>query len=117
MPLIWLSILIFVSELNQVWTNLIDNAIDAMEESEVKKLSISTKLEEDKVMIGVGDAGAGIPADILLRISDPFFTTKDIGKGTGLGLEISRKVVEKHNGTIHGESAPGKTVFTVRLPA
>lgn len=107
---------IYVSELNQVWTNLIDNSIDAMESSAIKKLSITTRQESDKVLIQVADTGAGIPSDVVSRIFDPFFTTKEVGKGTGLGLEIGRKVVLKHNGTIQVESEPGKTVFSVRLP-
>ncbi len=109
-------IAIYVSELNQVWTNLIDNAIDAMEDSVVKKLSILTRKEGDNILIQIADTGAGIPKDILSRIFDPFFTTKEVGKGTGLGLEIGRKVVLKHQGSIEVDSEPGKTVFSVRLP-
>jgi signal transduction histidine kinase len=102
-------------ELNQVWTNLIDNAIDAMEGHGT--LRLSTRSEGERVVIEVSDTGAGIPADIQARAFEPFFTTKEVGKGTGLGLDISRRiVVERHHGEILITSQPGQTVLTVKLP-
>jgi len=102
-------------ELNQVWTNLIDNAIDAMPDGGT--LGISTHVEGDRLVVEVTDTGAGIPADVQARAFDAFFTTKDVGKGTGLGLDISRRIVaESHHGEIEIESRPGRTVLRVRLP-
>ena len=107
---------IFVSELNQLWTNLIDNALDAMENSEVKVLSIRSFRDHDRIKVEVGDTGTGIPDTIINKIYDPFFTTKAVGKGTGLGLEVSRRVVDHHGGKLDLRSEPGNTVFTVSLP-
>ena len=104
------------SELNQIWTNLIDNAIDAMSASPVKVLEIRTCTEPGGIMVDVIDSGAGIPKDVQSRIFDPFFTTKDVGKGTGLGLDIVARIVRSHNGAIQVHSVPGRTVFQVRLP-
>jgi signal transduction histidine kinase len=105
----------FGSELNQVWTNLIDNAIDAMDEKGV--LEITTIRHSDRVEVQIIDSGTGIPAEIQSRIFEPFFTTKSVGKGSGLGLEMVRRIVEiRHQGTIMVESKPGKTQFTVCLP-
>ena len=103
-------------ELNQVWTNLIDNAIDAMEGAGT--LRVSTRADEfGQVVVEIADSGTGMPAGVQAHAFDPFFTTKDVGKGTGLGLDISRRiVVERHNGEITIESAPGATVLRVRLP-
>jgi len=102
-------------ELNQVWMNLIDNAIDAMPDGGT--LGISTHVEGDRLVVEVTDTGAGIPADVQARAFDAFFTTKDVGKGTGLGLDISRRIVaESHHGEIEIESRPGRTVLRVRLP-
>jgi signal transduction histidine kinase len=106
------------SELNQVWTNLIDNAISAMgamPEGE-KALEVSTTLEPDAVLVQFADSGPGIPKEIQGRIFDPFFTTKPVGEGTGLGLDIVQRIVRNHQGTIRVESKPGRTVFQVRLP-
>jgi signal transduction histidine kinase len=105
----------YAGELNQVWTNLIDNAIDAMDKG--GKLSVSIQLEREMVRIDIEDSGSGIPEEILGQIFDPFFTTKEIGKGTGLGLDIVSKIVSHHNGKISVKSIPGQTVFTVCLPA
>ena len=107
---------VMVSELNQVWTNLIDNAIDAMEDTENPVLKLETRQDRDFVRIVVRDNGPGIPDDIKNNIFDPFFTTKAIGKGTGLGLEVVKNIINKHNGTIKVESVPGKTEFEVCLP-
>jgi signal transduction histidine kinase len=101
--------------LSQVWTNLIDNAIDASPEG--SKIEISTWSEPEWFVACIGDHGAGIPSDVLPRIFDAFFTTKPQGSGTGLGLEIvSRIVTQKFSGKIEVESKPGDTRFIVRLP-
>jgi signal transduction histidine kinase len=102
-------------ELNQVWTNLIDNAIDAMDGRGT--LHLSTRVDRDDVVVEIGDTGPGMRADVQARAFEPFFTTKDVGKGTGLGLDISRRiVVERHHGQITIDSRPGETVLCVRLP-
>lgn len=101
-------------ELNQVWTNLIDNATDALPDG--GQLTISTQPDGDFVLTKVTDNGMGIPADIYDKIFDPFFTTKEIGKGTGLGLDIVRGIIKHHNGSIKVNSKPGHTEFSVCLP-
>ena len=101
-------------ELNQVWTNLIDNAIDALPDG--GKLDISSQPDRDFVLTKVIDNGSGIPADIRDKIFEPFFTTKEIGKGTGLGLDIVQGIVKHHNGSIKLKSEPGHTEFSVCLP-
>jgi len=105
----------FGSEINQVWENLIDNAIDASPNQ--GKVEITAIAGGDSVVVRVIDDGMGIPADHRVRIFDPFFTTKDVGQGTGLGLDLARRVVHAHRGDIDFTSQPGKTVFRVRLPA
>jgi signal transduction histidine kinase len=106
---------VYGSELNQVWTNLIDNAIDAMEGS--GELSIRSYQEGDYVVVEIGDTGPGISAEIVPLLFEPFYTTKPLGKGTGLGLHLAyRTVVSRHNGTINAVSNPGETKFQVRLP-
>jgi len=108
-------ILAFGSELNQVWTNLIDNAIDAMAEEGI--LELGTQFLGDRVHILITDSGAGIPPEIQSRIFEPFFTTKPVGKGTGLGLEMVRRIVEnRHQGSVSVSSVPGRTQFTICLP-
>ncbi|GAA0392193.1 histidine kinase [Acrocarpospora corrugata] len=105
----------YAAELNQVWTNLIDNAISAMGESGT--LSVRTSRDPGNFIVEIADTGPGIPADIRPRIFEPFFTTKAVGEGTGLGLDISyRIVVKKHHGDIRVESSPGDTRFRVYLP-
>jgi signal transduction histidine kinase len=105
----------YAGELNQVWTNLIDNAVSAM--GSAGTLTVSTGLDRDGVFVEFGDTGPGVPADIRERIFEPFFTTKPVGEGTGLGLDISwRIVVNKHHGDLTVESVPGDTRFRVRLP-
>jgi signal transduction histidine kinase len=105
----------YAGELNQVWTNLIDNAVDAMDGSGT--LTISTRAEGDEVVVEIGDTGPGMPPDVSARAFEAFFTTKDVGKGTGLGLDIARRiVVERHGGTIEIDSHPGATVLRVRIP-
>jgi signal transduction histidine kinase len=102
-------------ELNQVWTNLIANAVEAM--AGKGTLTIRTSRERDCIVVEIADTGSGIPPDIQRRIFDPFFTTKDVGEGTGLGLDISyRIVVRRHHGDIRVASQPGDTKFTVWLP-
>lgn len=105
----------FAGELNQVWTNLIDNAIDAMNGQ--GDLWIRTRREDDFIVVEIEDNGPGIPPEIQSRIYEPFFTTKGVGEGTGLGLDIVyRVIVNKHQGDIKLESQPGKTKFSVYLP-
>ncbi len=102
-------------ELNQVWTNLIDNAIQAL--GERGTITIATRRDGPCVRVDVGDDGPGIPAEVRERVFDPFFTTKDVGQGTGLGLDTVRRiVVERHQGSIDFDSEPGRTVFHVWLP-
>ena len=101
-------------ELNQVWLNLIENAVDAVAQG--GKLQVSAKREGGAVVVRVADDGQGIPDAIRERIFDPFFTTKPVGEGTGLGLDIVRRLVSRNKGTIEVESRPGRTVFTVKVP-
>jgi signal transduction histidine kinase len=111
------SIPAYAGELNQVWTNLIDNAVSAMNGSGT--LTVRTGLDQDRnrLFVEFGDTGPGVPKEIRERIFEPFFTTKPVGEGTGLGLDISwRIVVNKHHGDIRLESSPGDTRFRVLLP-
>ena len=109
------KILALGSELNQVWTNLIDNAIDAMDGKGV--LEITTHQCDRFVQVDITDSGCGIEPEIQTRIFEPFFTTKSVGQGSGLGLETARRTVEnRHHGTISFESKPGRTCFTICLP-
>jgi signal transduction histidine kinase len=102
-------------ELNQVWTNLIDNAVDAMGGN--GKLYIRTEQEGDRVLVEIADTGSGIPTEVQPRVFEQFFTTKEVGKGTGLGLDIVRRIVEgQHKGTVRFESKPGDTKFQIRIP-
>lgn len=103
-------------ELNQIWTNLIDNALDSMEINNKGKITITTERDREFVKIMVTDDGPGIPENIRQNIFDPFFTTKEVGKGTGMGLETVQRIVIKHKGSVKVASAPGKTTFTVCLP-
>ncbi|MEU3617125.1 ATP-binding protein [Streptomyces sp. NPDC006872] len=108
----------YPAELNQVWTNLVDNAVFAVDSTGGEgTLTVRTAREGDRLLVEFRDTGPGIPPDIRSRIFDPFFTTKPVGEGTGLGLDISwRIVVNKHHGSLHVESAPGDTRFQVLLP-
>ncbi len=109
------SIDAYGSELNQVWSHLISNALDAMDGR--GRLVLRAAESGEAVRVEVEDNGSGIPEDIQGRVFDPFFTTKPPGSGQGLGLTTSRNVVvDKHRGTLEFESKPGRTVFTVRLP-
>lgn len=105
----------FPGELNQVWTNLVDNALDAMGDTGV--LHVATRRDGDQVVVEVGDTGPGLAPDVAERAFEAFFTTKDVGQGTGLGLDIARRiVVERHGGEIVIHPEPGHTVFEVRIP-
>jgi signal transduction histidine kinase len=105
----------YPAELNQVWTNLIDNALFAM--GEAGTLTVRTAMDDDRVLVEIGDTGPGIPQEITERIFQPFFTTKPVGQGTGLGLDISwRIVVGRHHGDLRVTSVPGDTRFRVWLP-
>jgi signal transduction histidine kinase len=104
----------FGSELNQVWTNIIDNAIDAM--SGKGKLLIHTFRDDNCVVVEITDDGPGIPPEVLPHIFEPFFTTKGVGQGTGLGLDTVQRIVKKHHGDINVNSRPGQTVFQILLP-
>ncbi|CAL9347913.1 Adaptive-response sensory-kinase SasA [Streptomyces sp. enrichment culture] len=108
----------YPAELNQVWTNLVDNAVAAMREADGEgTLTVRTARENDALLVEFGDTGPGIPAEIRDRVFDPFFTTKPMGEGTGLGLDISwRIVVNKHHGSLRFDSEPGDTRFQVLLP-
>ncbi len=107
---------LFISEMNQVWTNLLDNALDAIAAIEKPQLVVQTRKLEKHVQICIIDNGTGIPEEIASRIWEPFFTTKEMGKGTGLGLEFVKAIVEKHHGTIKMKSQPGNTTFELCLP-
>ncbi len=103
------------SELNQVWTNLLDNAVDALDGNGT--ITIRTERDGDCAVVEIADDGPGIEPGTLAQIFDPFFTTKDVGKGTGLGLDTARRiVVDRHRGSLTVDSEPGRTVFRVRIP-
>ena len=104
----------FGSELNQVWTNIIDNAIDAMHGQ--GELRIRTYRDDNCIVVEIGDNGPGIPSEVEPHIFEPFFTTKGVGEGTGLGLDTVQRIVKKHRGNIQVSSEPGDTRFQVRLP-
>jgi signal transduction histidine kinase len=108
------SILCYPDELNQVWTNLVHNALYAMNNKGI--LTIDVTRQDTSVLIGITDTGKGMPKEIQQKIFEPFFTTKPTGEGSGLGLDIVKKIIEKHQGTIEVDSVPGKTTFTVSLP-
>ncbi|MGQ4650395.1 ATP-binding protein [Lyngbya aestuarii] len=107
-------ILCYPEELNQVWTNLIHNAIQAM--SNKGKLEIIVSEQDNCIVVQVTDSGCGIPPEVQERIFEPFFTTKPAGEGSGLGLDIVRRIIDKHQGKIDVESQPGRTAFRVLLP-
>jgi signal transduction histidine kinase len=105
----------YAGELNQVWTNLIDNAVDAMHGTGI--LRVATRAERDSVVVEVSDTGPGMSPQEAARAFDAFYTTKEVGKSLGLGLEIAQRiVVERHGGTITIDSRPGSTVLRVRIP-
>jgi signal transduction histidine kinase len=104
----------FGSELSQVWTNLIDNAIDAM--SGKGELRVRAYEDDNSVVVEIADNGPGISPEVLPHIFEPFFTTKGVGEGTGLGLDTVKRIVRKHRGNIQVRSKPGDTCFQVWLP-
>ena len=108
------EILCHPDELNQVWTNLIHNAIQAM--SNQGRLDIVVFPQAEQIVVQITDSGVGIPAAIQDRIFEPFFTTKGAGEGSGLGLDIVKKIIDKHQGNIMVESQPGQTTFSIFLP-
>jgi signal transduction histidine kinase len=105
---------VYVGELNQVWTNIIDNAIYALEQN--GELTIETSSDGKNAYVKIIDNGAGIPPEIISRIFDPFFTTKKVGEGTGIGLDLVKRIIDHHNGEIKVHSAPGRTEFIVCIP-
>jgi signal transduction histidine kinase len=108
---------ILIGELNQVWTNLIDNAIDAMAESDVRTLTIRTEHKGIYANIYIEDSGSGIPDEIKDKVFDPFFTTKAVGQGTGIGLEMVHQIItQQHKGVINLTSRPGHTSFHICIP-
>jgi signal transduction histidine kinase len=113
-PRIPLLVNSFGSELNQVWTNIMDNAIDAMNGK--GELRLRAYRQDDSVVVEIGDNGPGIPPGILPRIFEPFFTTKGVGEGTGLGLDMVQRIVRKHGGSVQVNSKPGETLFQVWMP-
>jgi len=102
------------AELNQVWMNLIDNALDAAPGG--GHVDVSASEERDKLVVRIRDDGPGVPKEIQARIFEPFFTTKGVGKGTGLGLDVVRRLIQRQEGSVDLESVPGRTEFQVRLP-
>jgi signal transduction histidine kinase len=104
----------YVGELNQVWTNLIDNAIYAVDKN--GELIIETSCDKKNVKVKIIDSGNGIPREIMSKIFDPFFTTKKMGEGTGIGLDTVNRIVKHHNGEIKVDSVPGRTEFAVCIP-
>jgi signal transduction histidine kinase len=106
---------IYGSELNQVWTNLLDNAIDAV--GERGTITLRTRADGDCVLVDVADTGPGIPADVRPHVFEPFFTTKEVGQGTGLGLDTARRiVVDRHGGSLTFDTGDGGTTFHVWIP-
>ena len=104
----------FGSEINQVWAKLVDNALDAI--GDQGHVTITATTRGESILVRIADDGPGIPEDVRSRVFEPFFTTKPVGKGTGLGLDIARRIVERHNGDIGFNTQPGHTVFRVQLP-
>ena len=107
-------LLCYPDELNQVWTNLVHNALQAMDYKGT--LRIDATKQDTNLIVTIADSGQGIPAEIIPKIFEPFFTTKPAGEGSGLGLDIAKKIIDKHQGSISVNSAPGQTTFTVSLP-
>ncbi|QTN39024.1 GHKL domain-containing protein [Cryomorphaceae bacterium] len=106
----------YPSEMNQVWTNIIDNALDALEESEDSVITIKTERKSKNLVVSIIDNGPGIPEDVQEEIFSPFFTTKEMGKGTGLGLDVVKRIIDQHGGFIELLSQPGRTEFRITLP-
>lgn len=108
------AILCYPDELNQVWTNLIHNAVQAMQGQGT--LDIAVSHQDQSVVVAITDSGSGIPEDLKERIFEPVFTTRPSGEGSGLGLDIVRKIIDKHQGKITVDSQPGNTTFRIFLP-
>ena len=108
------KVMAYGSELNQVWTNLIDNAADAM--GDTGRLLVRAVRENEYVLVEIADSGPGIPPEVQSRIFEPFFTTKGVGEGTGLGLDVVRRIIQKMRGLVTVKSLPGDTRFQVRIP-
>ncbi|WP_407429837.1 sensor histidine kinase [Arcticibacter sp.] len=107
---------VFVGEMNQVWTNIIDNALDAMEFNKRGRLEIKTKRDGNFIEVTISDDGHGIPEELKSRIFEPFFTTREIGKGTGLGLDVVSRITRQHGGSLQVDSVPGRTAFVLCFP-
>ncbi len=107
---------IWAGQMNQVYTNILDNAIDALSETEHPKITIKTTLKGKFARIFICDNGPGIPEEKQAFIFDAFFTTKGVGKGTGMGLELARRIVQRHKGSLSFQSKPGQTEFEICLP-
>jgi signal transduction histidine kinase len=110
------SVMGYPDELTQVWTNVLHNAIQAMEAQGSLHVCATPDATGSRVVISFTDSGPGVPPEIQEKIFQPFFTTKPLGQGTGLGLDICRQIVQKHGGTIGVESQPGRTTFRIELP-
>lgn len=108
------NVAVYVGELNQVWTNIIDNAIYALDKN--GEIVIETSCDPKQLTVKIIDNGKGIPPEILSRIFDPFFTTKKIGEGTGIGLDLVKRIIKRHNAEINVSSEPGRTVFVISIP-
>ena len=104
----------YVGELNQVWSNIIDNAIYALPAQ--GELTIETSHSDDSIQVSITDNGSGIPKEIIHRIFEPFFTTKKMGEGTGIGLDLVKRVIEHHHGEVKVHSDPGRTTFEISIP-
>jgi signal transduction histidine kinase len=104
----------FGSEINQVWEKILDNALDAV--GPRGHVTVTATTRGDSIVVRIADDGPGVPEEIRARIFDPFFTTKPVGRGTGLGLDMARRIVHLHGGDIDFTTQPGRTVFRVRLP-
>jgi signal transduction histidine kinase len=106
---------VYVSEINRLWAALLSNALDAVPQG--GSITVRACREPGAVLAEVVDNGPGVPVEIQDRIWEPFFTTKDVGQGAGLGLDIARRIVSRHSGSIELHQMPGETAFSVRLPA
>jgi len=104
----------YVSDLNQVWTNLIDNALSAL--SKNGTLTVETSRDDKNILVSIIDNGSGISDEVMPHIFEPFFTTKKMGEGSGMGLDIIKRIIKHHNGDIKVKSQPGRTEFSVSLP-
>jgi signal transduction histidine kinase len=107
---------IFAGQMNQVFTNILDNAIDALKGSENPEIRIKTYRKHNNAYVKISDNGPGIPDAIATQVFDPFFTTKAVGEGTGMGLELSRRIIDQHKGKLNLESNGQPTIFTICLP-